>query len=142
MHNFADDSTLTDHAERLIAIVQKLQIVGEQAIDWMKENWMIVNPSKFHTILFSKDRADTAGIPIKIKDQEIVSESKVELLGITMYNRLSFEAHISDLCKKAALQLNALKRLAKFLNFLQKRFQLSLLFCQTLIIVLLSGTFV
>ena len=26
---------------------------------------MISNPSKFHTILFSKDTADTAGIPIK-----------------------------------------------------------------------------
>ena len=67
--------------------------------------------------LFSTDKA---GIPIKIKDQEIVSGSKVELLGIKIDNRLSFEAHISNLCKKAALQLNALKRLAKFLNFSQR----------------------
>ena len=90
-------------------------------MDSMKENRMIANPSKFHTILFSTDKAETIGIPIKIKDQEIVSESKVELLGITIYNRLYFEAHISNLCKKAALQLNALKRLAKFLNFSQRK---------------------
>ena len=51
-----------------MALIQKLQISGEQAMDWMKENRMIANPSKFHTILFSKDKADTAGIPIKIKD--------------------------------------------------------------------------
>ena len=61
---------------------------------------MIANLSKFHTILFSKDKADTAGIMIKIKDQEIVSESKVELLGITIDNRLSFDAHISNLSKR------------------------------------------
>ena len=90
-------------------------------MDWMKDNHMIANPSKFHTMLFSTDKADTVGIPIKIKDQEIVSESKVELLGITIDNRLSFEEHISNLCKKAALQLNALKRVAKFLNFSQRK---------------------
>ena len=50
-----------------------------------------------------------------------MSESKVVLLGITIDNRLSFEAHISTLCKKAALQLNALKQLAKFLNFSQRK---------------------
>ena len=91
MHNFADDNTLTDQAESLIALVQKLQFLGEKAIDWIKKNRMIANPSKFHTILFSKERADTAGIPIKIKDQEIVSESKVELLDITIDNRLSLK---------------------------------------------------
>ena len=74
LHNFADDNMLTDQAESLIALVQKLQILGEQAMDWMKENHMIANPSKFHTILFS---TDTAGIPIKIKDQEIVSKSNL-----------------------------------------------------------------
>ena len=100
---------MTDQAESLITIVQKLQILGEQAVEWMKGNRMIANPSKFHTILFSKDKADTAGVPIKIKEQEIVRESKVELLGITIDNRLCFEAHISNLCRKAALQLNALK---------------------------------
>ena len=90
-------------------------------MDWMKDRRTIANPSKFHTMLFSTDKADTVGIPIKIKDQEIVSESKVELLGITIDNGLSFEEHISNLCKKAALQLNALKRLAKFLNFSQRK---------------------
>ena len=94
LYNSADDNTLTDQAENSIALVQKLQILGEQAIDWMKENHMIANPSKFYTILFSKDKADTAGIPIKVKDQEIVRESKIEFLGITIDNRFYLK-HIS-----------------------------------------------
>ena len=47
------------------------------------------------------------------------SESKVELLGLTIANKLSFHSHISSICKKAAKQLNALKRLGSFLNFTQ-----------------------
>ena len=74
---------------------------------------MMVNPSKFHTILFSKDIADTAGIQIKINCQEIMRESKVELLDINIDNRFSFEVHISNLSKKAALQLKCNKT-AKF----------------------------
>ena len=74
----------------------------------------------YNTFIFSRLN-NGVGIPIKIKDQEIVSESKVELLGTTIDNRLSFEAHISNLCRMAALQLNALKRLAKFLNFSQRK---------------------
>ena len=33
LQNFADDNMLTDQAESLIALVQKLQILREQAID-------------------------------------------------------------------------------------------------------------
>ena len=88
----------------------------------MKENRMIAKPSQFHTILFSKDREDTtAGTQIKLKGQEIVSKSRVALLGISIDNRLSLEAHMSTLCKKAALKLNALNRLAIFFKFLQRK---------------------
>ena len=49
------------------------------------------------------------------------SESKVELLGLTIDNRLSFHSHISSICKKTAKQLKALKRLGSFLNFTQRK---------------------
>ena len=51
---------------------------------------------------------------MKIKNDLIQSESKVELLGLTIDNRLSFHSHISSVYKKAAKQLNALKRLGSF----------------------------
>ena len=82
---------------------------------------MIANPAKFHAILLTKSRSNTAGKTLKIKNNLIQSESKVELLGLTIDNRLSFHSHISSICKKAAKQLNALKRLGSFLNFTQRR---------------------
>ena len=75
---------------------------------------MIANASKFHAILLTKYRSNTTGKILKIKDNLIQSESKVELLGLTIDNRLSFHSHISSICKKAARQLNALERLGSF----------------------------
>ena len=44
----------------------------------------------------------------------------VELLGIMLDYKLDFDPHISNLCKKAATQLNVLKRLKTFIGFQEK----------------------
>ena len=46
---------------------------------------------------------------------ESISLSAVDLLGITIHNELPFEFHISEMCRKACGQLNALKRLGSYL---------------------------
>ena len=46
---------------------------------------------------------------------------KFDLLGLKIDNRLSFKSNISAICKKAAKQLNALKRLGSFLNISQRK---------------------
>ena len=40
----------------------------------------------------------------------------VKLLGKEIDNKLSFNQHISKLCSKAAMQLNAICRLLKFMG--------------------------
>ena len=79
---------------------------------------MIANPA---AIILAKSRSNTVGKTLKIKNNLIQSESKLELLGLTIDNRLSFHSDISSTCKKAAKQLNALKRLGSFLNFTQRK---------------------
>ena len=39
-------------------------------------------------------------------------EDEVKLLGVTIDFKLNFNTHISNICKKAARQLNALKRIS------------------------------
>ena len=87
------------------------------ALDWLAYNEMIANPDKFHAIIVKKDRSDTTGINIKIKGQNILTESTIKLLGVKLDYKLNFDPHISDLCKKAANQLNVLKRLKRFIGF-------------------------
>ena len=56
-----------------------------------------------------------------LQDHAIKSEETVKLLGVTLDNKLNFDTHISNLCKKAATQLNVLKRLRSFIGFEQKK---------------------
>ena len=51
----------------------------------------------------------------RVKGKSISSSAKVDLLGITIDNELSFEFHISEMCRKAGSQLNALKPLDSYL---------------------------
>ena len=55
LHNFADDSMLSDQADSIGELAETLQYLSEVAIDWMDQNNMIANPSKFHAILLSKN---------------------------------------------------------------------------------------
>ena len=121
LHNFADDNTLSNNADCIEELIIKLEGLSDNAIDWMDNNYMIANPAKFHAILLTKSRSNTVGKTLKIKNNFIQSESKVELLGLTIDNRLSFHSHISSIRKKAAKQLNALKKLGSFLNFTQRK---------------------
>ena len=42
--------------------------------------------------------------------------SEVTLLGIHIDEQLKFDSHIDKVCKIAAIQLNAIKRLARFMG--------------------------
>ena len=97
-----------------------MKVLEEQsnvALDWLAYNEMIANPDKFNAIIVKKDRSDTTGINIRIKGQNIKTESTVKLLGVKLDYKLNFDPHISDLCKKAANQLNILKRQKRFIGF-------------------------
>ena len=76
---------------------------------------MIANPDKFKAIILSKEKLNTTYITFNFKGQNISAKEKVDLLGITIDNKLTFETHISSLCRKAAGQLNALKRLSYYI---------------------------
>ena len=76
---------------------------------------MIVNPDKFKAIILSKEKLNTTDITFNFKGENISAKEEVDLLGITIDNKLTFETHISRLCRKAAGQLNALKRLSYYM---------------------------
>ncbi|MCP3926641.1 MAG: hypothetical protein GY714_29120 [Desulfobacterales bacterium] len=83
---------------------------------------MIANPEKFQALIIRKNQENTSGEIIKIKDKIIETEETVKLLGVRIDHKLNFDPHISELCKKAATQLNVLKRLKSFLGFQEKKF--------------------
>ena len=81
---------------------------------------MIANPNKFHALFVKKDHTNTCGTNLDFQGDSIKSEETVKLLGVTLDYKLSFDPHISNFCKKAAAQLNVLKRLKSFTAFAEK----------------------
>ena len=51
---------------------------------------------------------------LELDNNENKSENSVTALYIAIDNRLSFDDHISKLCNKASMQLNAVFRLKKY----------------------------
>ena len=121
VHNFADGNTLSAFAENVSKLINVLQSESEVITDCFKKNQMIVNPDKFQVIITDKKKGDHTNENIVIDNKQIKIVPSVELLGIQLDDKLNFNQHISNICKSAANQLNALIRLQKFLSFKEKK---------------------
>ena len=121
VHNFADDNRLSAFAENVSKLINILQSESEVITDWFKKNQMIVNPDKFQVIIIDKKKGDHTNENVVIDNKQIKTVSSVELLGIQLDDKFNCSPHMSNICKSAANQLNALIRLQKFLSFKEKK---------------------
>ena len=79
---------------------------------------MKTNADKCH-LLVSSDESCTD----KIEDFNIKSSTEEKLLGVKFDSNLSFESHVTSLCKKASQKLHALARISHYMD-LNKRMNL------------------
>ena len=93
-HNFADDNTLPSFAKIIENLLSLLESKSEMAINWFKDNHMIVDLGKFHAIIFDKHKGNHTNQIINIDQTEIKAVSKVKLLRIEIDDKLNFN-HIS-----------------------------------------------
>ena len=84
--------------------------------EWLNNNYKKLNTGKSHLLLSSSSRANTT-----IDNSYIESEDEQVLLGITIDSNLTFENHINSICKKASQELNALARIAPYMNIQKRR---------------------
>ena len=121
VHNFADDNTLTTFAQNIRNLISVLESESNIAIDWFKTNKMIVNPGKFQAIIIDKKKQDHTKETFEIGNKVIEASPSVKLLGVQIDDKVNFNLHITNICKSAANQLNALVRLNQFLSFEAKK---------------------
>ena len=87
--NFADDTTLYACGQELDTISFKLEIETNRAMQWLKDNEMVVNPSKFQIMFLSKYKNIEKNMSFDGKT--IKSSDTVKLLGITLDKNISFK---------------------------------------------------
>ena len=81
---------------------------------------MIENPGKFQVVIIDIKKGDHTNENVVIDNKQIKTVPSVEILGIQLDDKLNFSPHISNICKYAPNQLNAVIRLQKFLSFEEK----------------------
>ena len=74
------------------------------------------NSDKSHLLLSYNEPSK-----LVIDGSSIETNTKEVLLGITIDKDLKFDDHVNSLCKKACQKLNALARLAPYMNVKKRR---------------------
>ena len=115
--NFADDNTLSVADISVEHIINSLESDIEILQKWFLENGMMLNENKCQLMIIESSkniRNETA--ELKIQNKTIVESANGKLLGVTIDKNLTMKEHIKNICKQAGNKLNALARIAKFLD--------------------------
>ena len=86
----------------LTDLLEVLQKECETAINWFKKHIMIVNPDTCQSMIYMYLKKDLVMYLKKDQSKSVLNMKGVELLGIEIGNKLNFEKHISNICKKAS----------------------------------------
>ena len=113
--NYADDNTLSCTGPNVEIMLQALRVDTKNALNWFKINFMKANPEKFQ-VMFLKSFTSPEEFPnYLVLETEVTIERKshVKLLGVTIDEKLTFDSHVQNICKKASKQVNILYRFKK-----------------------------
>ena len=114
--NYADNSKPYCAGKSAEFVVNNLRHFSTILFKWLNNTYMKVNTGKSHLLLSGNSRATAT-----IDNSYIESEEQQVLLGITIDSNLTFENHINSICKKARQKLNALARIAPYMNIQKRR---------------------
>ncbi len=86
-------------------VLSSLKKDAENAMNWFNDNFMQANPEKFQ-LMFLKKYTSKEIVPKFIE----IHGTEIKLLGITIDEKLRFDTHVNNSCKKAARQINVMYR--------------------------------
>ena len=114
--SYADDNTPYNFDFSLDNVISNLEKSTNSLLNWFKENHMKANADKCH-LLASSNESCTA----KIEDFSIKNSTEEKLLGVKFDSNLSFENHVTSLCKKASQKLHVLARISHYMDLNKRR---------------------
>ena len=139
---FADDTTITIHADSHEAMVEKAQEALDQAHAWFKANQLVMHPGKTRGMNFTSEEE----VLITIQDKPIVNvgqdfqEKSFKLLGVHLDNKLSFDHHVSTFQGKVKRYLYGLRRIKTMLTLRLGNFIFTLSSSPTVSMASFSGS--
>ena len=100
----------------VIKVTESFEKYIDKLFHWFSDNFFKANPDKCHLPINTDEN-----VALKIKKETITNSSNEKLLVILFSNKFDFDEHITSLCRKASQKLNALARVAQYMNLAQRR---------------------
>ena len=107
LNAYADDQQLYGADSDHEALYARLDHDLREASQWFRINGLMANPSKFQALVLGSTEQDFS---FNIDGQQIQRCDDVDLLGVNIDSKLSFDKHISSICSKVNKQLSVVKR--------------------------------
>ena len=140
LSTYADDTQIFYADNELPRVEKTINTDLASADKWFAQNGMKRNSSKYQAMVLGKNKG--AELAFKCDESQILISKTMELLGVTIDDKLNFENHIAKICRKVSQQIAVLKRMQKLLPFETRGTFTRLSYCRTLITVPKRGTFV
>ena len=116
--NYADDNTLYSCSETVENVLSDLESGLINSLRWLNVNQLVANPEKFQVMFLGMDAKKLC---LRVNNEIIIPKDFVKLLGIKIDDRLKFDKHIDNICKKANFKVNCLFRIRKYVEEQQAR---------------------
>ena len=97
---------------------------ADKLFDWFSNNYLKANPDKCHLLVNT-----TGSIRISVRNETISNSSNQKLFGIRFNSNFRFDDHVASLFKKVLQKLNALIRVAQYMNLAQRRLIMKAFIC-------------
>ena len=108
---FVDDKTASEVIQKGNA--SNAQGITDELIEWSRKNRVVLNPDKCKELRISCARNPEAFDPVSIAGNEIEVVNSAKLLGITISDNLTWNAHVNEVVKKASKKLYFLVQLKR-----------------------------
>jgi len=118
LSNYADDNTLYATGYNLSEAKKMLLNDFDIVKEWFYENYMVLNAENFHFMCIGKN---TENETLVINNTTLHNSKEEKILGVIIDNKLTFNSHIREICKKASQKISALSRVSYQLNDAEKK---------------------
>ena len=118
--SYADDNTIYDIGDSINDVLLHCKI---HLFQWFSDNQLKGNTDKCHLIVSSDNPTE-----IQVGESVVKNTTCVKLLRIKIDSKLTFDEHVSGLCKKSADKLRALARVTSYMSLPKKKLLLNSFF--------------
>ena len=121
--SYADDNTSSMIADNVDDLITSFEQASSGFFEWFKNNLLRSNAGKCHLLVSTNDRVN-----MNVNGFKLDKSDTEKLLGVKLDRKLIFDDQISDICKKAGIEIFFLARVTPYMGIVRKRILMNVFF--------------